>query len=89
MQDWQHSRFEKALADGEPSFEYDWPLHSVDAVNRQRYRVCLLKKTQTNISTGNKDALPLLRLDVEGSTPIWQWFVELHGQFQPISFQDW
>ena len=87
MQDWQHSAFEKALADGEPSLEYDWPPHSVDAVNRQRYRVCLARKTQTNINTCANHQL--LRLDSNGSTPIWHWFVRLNGQFQPISIQDW
>jgi hypothetical protein len=31
----------------------------------------------------------LLRLDMNVSTPIWQWFVFLHGEYQPISMQDW
>ena len=91
MQDWQHFHFEKALAEGKDCLEYVWPSYEpgedADKVNRESYRVCLVNMTQTNVNTRVKHAL--LRLDMNVSTPIWQWFVFLHGEYQPISMQDW
>ena len=84
MQDWEHFFFEKSIGEGKDCIEYDWPPHSVDAVDRQSYRVCLVNMTQTNINTGVKHAL--LRLDMRVSTgsriassmQIWAW----HGSAQ-------